>query len=476
MAWYLSWIALSLVIAGVAAAVGGLAPRAGRVAVRHVAWWAAAAAMAAVPIAVAWSAAGGAGLSPEAVADSARVAGTAPGMIVVPAVTRGATVAWMALWAAGSLWAFGRLGRDVSRLRRVRAACRAMAPDETRRFARTAAANRGWRRATLAWCPAIDRPVMLGLGRPILALPPSHASALSDADIDRVLLHELAHARRCDDLARVIERVWLAVCWVNPVAHLVVSRLVLTREMACDDWAVTHDGDPATYVRTLASVARLGRASAPRWLPAAATGSRGALSRRARRVLAAGYRPRAGGSAPALTGVPVLLAGLTIGIAQMPPVFVDGAGETAGLTQVPGERAVPAVPVTIIAGPTVPGRMIASSQGPAGAPAQATRRPAGELRQAESSVVEAVVTTPAFVPDVPSSPVEPPPDGAAATLASTGLPIAGPAVLAAPPEAADLGSARQTDSRWWGSVATAARSTASAFGRLGAVVSGPFNR
>jgi beta-lactamase regulating signal transducer with metallopeptidase domain len=475
MAWYLSWIALSLLVAGVAGALGGLAPRAGRVAVRHVAWWAAAAVVAGLPPAGAWLWSAGAAPSAFHAASMAGGGAVAAPVVVVPAVMPGVAAAFLVLWAAGTLWAIARLARDVYRLRRLRAACVPMTPGERRRFVRTEAANRGWRRATLAWCVGVDRPVMLGLGRPILALPPMYGLALSDADLDRVLLHELAHARRCDDLARVIERAWLAACWVNPVAHLVVSRLVVTREMACDDWAVAHDGDAATYIRTLASVARLGRGPAPRWLPAAATGSRGALSRRARRVLAAGYRPRAGASAPALAGVPVLLAGLAIGIAQMPPVFVDEVGASTNQSPVVGERAVPAAVVTVVT-PLASGAQggVASRQ-PAAPTDQAAVRP-GSPGAAPGAMAEPVLPMPSFVPDVLSSPVEPPPDGAAATLASTGLPIAGPAALAAPPVAADLGSAREADSRWWGSVATAARSTASAFGRLGAAVSGPFNR
>jgi beta-lactamase regulating signal transducer with metallopeptidase domain len=78
--------------------------------------------------------------------------------------------------------------------------------------------------------PAVD-----GLLRPRVSLPEGVRRLLSRRELDAVLLHELTHARRRDNLIRLVHEVGLCLFWFHPLAWLAGSRLSLYRELSCDE-------------------------------------------------------------------------------------------------------------------------------------------------------------------------------------------------------------------------------------------------
>jgi Zn-dependent protease with chaperone function len=107
--------------------------------------------------------------------------------------------------------------------------------------------------------PAVG-PHVVGIFRPIIVIPP----ALLDERpvLCAVLLHELAHVRRRDALARVVQLVACALFFFWPVVRLASRRLDLAREAACDAWALeTSEVPRPAYARLLVRMAQL-RASA----------------------------------------------------------------------------------------------------------------------------------------------------------------------------------------------------------------------
>jgi len=71
-----------------------------------------------------------------------------------------------------------------------------------------------------------------------------------------VLLHESAHVRRRDCLAKYVAQGARALLWWNPLAWMLAARLNHEQELACDD-AVLAAGVPAdTYANVLLDVAR----------------------------------------------------------------------------------------------------------------------------------------------------------------------------------------------------------------------------
>jgi beta-lactamase regulating signal transducer with metallopeptidase domain len=103
-----------------------------------------------------------------------------------------------------------------------------------------------------------EGPHVLGVLRATIVVPPG----LTGDMLHAALLHELAHVRRRDGLARVIQ-VWAAaVMWWFPIARLVSRRLDLAREAACDAAALEHGIERPAYARLLVEMAKL-RATAP---------------------------------------------------------------------------------------------------------------------------------------------------------------------------------------------------------------------
>jgi HEAT repeat protein/beta-lactamase regulating signal transducer with metallopeptidase domain len=114
-------------------------------------------------------------------------------------------------------------------------------------------------------CRRPTMPVCWGVRRPSLLLP-------SDADswsVERkriVLLHELAHAKRRDCLTQVLAQTAIAVHWFNPLVWLVVRRLRVERERACDDLVLTSGANAPDYADHLLDIARAFRtAGCPSW-------------------------------------------------------------------------------------------------------------------------------------------------------------------------------------------------------------------
>jgi beta-lactamase regulating signal transducer with metallopeptidase domain len=104
-------------------------------------------------------------------------------------------------------------------------------------------------------------PHVVGVLRPIIVIPPA---LLADRLLLRAaLLHELAHVRRRDALARIAQLVAGAVFFFWPVVRVVNRRLDLAREAACDAWALEVGDLPRpSYARLLVRMTQLRTAPA----------------------------------------------------------------------------------------------------------------------------------------------------------------------------------------------------------------------
>jgi beta-lactamase regulating signal transducer with metallopeptidase domain len=97
-------------------------------------------------------------------------------------------------------------------------------------------------------------PEMAGVLRPRISLPDGIDRFLSEPEINAVLIHELTHARRRDNLARLIYEVGLCVLWFHPLVWLAGSRLALYRELSCDE-RVIQSGHGRDLVSALTKLA-----------------------------------------------------------------------------------------------------------------------------------------------------------------------------------------------------------------------------
>jgi len=127
---------------------------------------------------------------------------------------------------------------------------------------RLAAAMQVSRHVAVAVCDRIVAPMLLGILRPLIVLPPAVLAGHSAAQIEMILIHELAHVRRWDNLANFAQRIVEALLFFHPAVWLVSRWARLEREHCCDAEVLARTGDPQAYAETLAALAIPGLAPA----------------------------------------------------------------------------------------------------------------------------------------------------------------------------------------------------------------------
>ncbi|MEX1232614.1 MAG: M56 family metallopeptidase [Planctomycetaceae bacterium] len=108
----------------------------------------------------------------------------------------------------------------------------------------------------------VSTPLVVGIMRPAIVLPVGMADELDRAEIQHILIHELAHVIRRDNIVGLLQRIVGIIWWPHPLMHYLNRMLSRAREEVCDNYALLH-GDRHLYARTLLHVSQQFRASAP---------------------------------------------------------------------------------------------------------------------------------------------------------------------------------------------------------------------
>jgi beta-lactamase regulating signal transducer with metallopeptidase domain len=132
----------------------------------------------------------------------------------------------------------------------------------------------------------VDVPATLGFFKPVILLPLSSLTQLTPAQLESILLHELAHIRRFDYLLNIWISCVETMLYHNPFAWLLVRAVRRERELCCDDIVLSCRLDAVEYASALLSLEK------SRSLPAlsmalASNGSKGQLLNRVRRMTSA---------------------------------------------------------------------------------------------------------------------------------------------------------------------------------------------
>src|SRR5215510_13433527 len=98
-------------------------------------------------------------------------------------------------------------------------------------------------------------PAVHGILRPQISLPDGIDRLLTEQELNAVLVHEFTHARRRDNLIRLIHEVGLCGLWFHPLVWIAGSRLALYRELSCDESVIqsARGGDLVSALAKLAS-------------------------------------------------------------------------------------------------------------------------------------------------------------------------------------------------------------------------------
>jgi bla regulator protein blaR1 len=101
---------------------------------------------------------------------------------------------------------------------------------------------------------AAQGPSVDGVLRPYISLPLGIDRLLTDRELDAVLIHEVIHARRRDNLIGLVHEITLCGLWFHPLVWLAGFRLAMFRELSCDDSVIANKRG-AELVTALAKLA-----------------------------------------------------------------------------------------------------------------------------------------------------------------------------------------------------------------------------
>ena len=81
-------------------------------------------------------------------------------------------------------------------------------------------------------------PAVAGILHSRICLPQGIEQLLTAPELEAVLLHEITHAKRRDNLLRLVHELVQCLLWFHPLVWLVGARLALYRELSCDESVV----------------------------------------------------------------------------------------------------------------------------------------------------------------------------------------------------------------------------------------------
>ena len=108
------------------------------------------------------------------------------------------------------------------------------------------------RKVDLRTLPTTQSSFVLGFLHPVILLP---TEQMEPTEAEPILRHELAHVRRRDDWANLIQHFILAAFPFHPAVWWISRRLSLEREIACDDYVLQSSARPHAYALLLANLA-----------------------------------------------------------------------------------------------------------------------------------------------------------------------------------------------------------------------------
>lgn len=171
-------------------------------------------------------------------------------------------------------------------------------------------------------------PSLIGMLKPVVLLPVGVLTGLTPQQLEAVLAHELAHVRRHDFLANLLQTAIETLLFFHPAVWWMSRRIRIERENCCDDIALQALNDPVLYAKSLTRLEELrhGTSRAPA-LSLAASG--GSLLDRIHRVLGLPRRKprRLQMSAFGLSGIAGLLALVAASLFVVPASVEDAPAE-----------------------------------------------------------------------------------------------------------------------------------------------------
>ena len=127
-------------------------------------------------------------------------------------------------------------------------------------------------------------PAVVGFFKPLILFPAGLLTSLPPVEIEAILVHELAHIRRKDFVANMLQQVIDIIFFFNPAVQWVSSLIKQERENCCDDIAIDQTESKRSYIDALVSFHEFGTRQMP-VLSNAFPGKKGHLMNRIKRII-----------------------------------------------------------------------------------------------------------------------------------------------------------------------------------------------
>jgi len=158
-------------------------------------------------------------------------------------------------WGVIALIGLSRVMIGLWQLHRLRAESRMIDPAEMDPLLQTTLRDCGSREARIAASEKLTVPAAIGFFDPMVILPQWTLRELSPAELNSILIHELAHLKRRDDWTNLAQKVLRAMFFFHPAVWWIERQLSLEREMACDAVVLEQTANPSVYAGCLVTVA-----------------------------------------------------------------------------------------------------------------------------------------------------------------------------------------------------------------------------
>ncbi len=179
-------------------------------------------------------------------------------------VPRATSLVLVSICLGVALVRFVFLFRHIHRMQQLKQASAAASGALAERFRALCRKLEMNRKVELRISSAQRSPVLLGFLNPVILLPRAEVERPWPLASEQILSHELAHVRRYDDWANLVQHILRAILFFHPAVWWSSKRMVIEREFACDDWVLRQGTPPRAYALLLADLAD--RISRPRLL------------------------------------------------------------------------------------------------------------------------------------------------------------------------------------------------------------------
>ena len=282
---------------------------------------------------------------------------------------------------------------------------------------------------------AVATPTLVGWLKPTILLPASLLSGFTPTQIELILAHELAHVRRYDYIANLIQVVVETLLFYHPLVHWICADVRQQREQCCDDLVLgVGGGDRLAYARTLADLEEWmqGESTFGAAMPALGAGG-GVLLERVRRIV--DTRPA---QSPGLLSrdngmtLPVLLAGvgLLLALLRLHAPSVDALGAALVRASATSAELLAVATLRIHADTPVLARIRPTTLVVAAPPREMERQPAAAVPPAAKVAERAEAPAAIVVPHIAAADAGSALPSAPAVVQPVAAPAPSPAVVA----------------------------------------------